>query len=117
MIGSLYTQDQYQEFTLPYDKGKIMQLEKLTDQILQGYLINRDEALKLVEYPLEQLRISAKKITGHFFKEKIELCCISNGKCGNCTENCKLPQNLCHDRPAERNRHGNCRLKGEEAVI
>lgn len=90
MIGRLYTQDQYQEFTLPYDKGKIMQLEKLTDQILQGYLINRDEALKLVEYPLEQLRISAKKITGHFFKEKIELCCISNGKCGNCTENCKF---------------------------
>lgn len=67
-----------------------MQLEKLTDLILDGYLINRDEALELLNLPLEQLRVSAKKITGHFFKEKVELCCISNGKCGNCTENCKF---------------------------
>ena len=68
----------------------IMQLEKLTDQILEGYLINRNEALELVKLPLEQLRDSAKKITAHFFKEKVELCCISNGKCGNCTENGKF---------------------------
>ncbi len=67
-----------------------MQLEKLTDQILNGYLISRDEALELLNEPLEALRVSAKKITSHFFKEKIELCCISNGKCGNCTENCKF---------------------------
>ena len=67
-----------------------MQLEKLTDLIIDGYLIQRDEALELLNLPLEELRLSAKKITAHFFKEKVELCCISNGKCGNCTENCKF---------------------------
>lgn len=67
-----------------------MQLSDLTQKILDGYLITRDEAVELIDAPLEDLRVSASTITRHFFKEKVELCCISNGKCGNCTENCKF---------------------------
>ncbi len=67
-----------------------MQLKDLADKIIDGYEITKEEALELYDAPLEELRESASKITSHFFKEAIELCCISNGKCGKCSENCKF---------------------------
>lgn len=67
-----------------------MQLKDLADKIIDGYEITKEEALELYDAPLEDLKESARKITSHFFKEAIELCCISNGKCGKCSENCKF---------------------------
>ncbi len=67
-----------------------MQLKDLADKIIDGYEITKDEALELYDAPLDELKESASKITSHFFKEAIELCCISNGKCGKCSENCKF---------------------------
>lgn len=67
-----------------------MQLKDLADKIIDGYKITKEEALELYDAPLDELRESASKITSHFFKEAIELCCISNGKCGKCSENCKF---------------------------
>ena len=67
-----------------------MQLKDLADKIIDGYEITKEEALELYDAPLEELKESASKITSHFFKEAIELCCISNGKCGKCSENCKF---------------------------
>lgn len=67
-----------------------MQLKDLADKIIDGYEITKEEALELYYAPLEELKESASKITSHFFKEAIELCCISNGKCGKCSENCKF---------------------------
>lgn len=67
-----------------------MQLKDLADKIIDGYEITKEEALELYDAPLDELRESASKITSHFFKKAIELCCISNGKCGKCSENCKF---------------------------
>lgn len=67
-----------------------MQLKDLADKIIDGYEITKEEALELYDAPLDELKESASKITSHFFKESIELCCISNGKCGKCSENCKF---------------------------
>lgn len=67
-----------------------MQLKDLADKIIDGYEITKEEALELYDVPLDELKKSASKITSHFFKEAIELCCISNGKCGKCSENCKF---------------------------
>ena len=67
-----------------------MQLKDLADKIIDGYEITKEEALELYDAPLYELKESASKITSHFFKEAIELCCISNGKCGKCSENCKF---------------------------
>lgn len=67
-----------------------MQLKDLADKIIDGYEITKEEALELYDAPLDELKDSASKITSHFFKEAIELCCISNGKCGKCSENCKF---------------------------
>lgn len=67
-----------------------MQLKDLADKIIDGYEITKEEALELYDAPLDELKESASKITSHFFREAIELCCISNGKCGKCSENCKF---------------------------
>lgn len=67
-----------------------MQFKDLADKIIDGYEITKEEALELYDAPLDELKESASKITSHFFKEAIELCCISNGKCGKCSENCKF---------------------------
>ncbi len=67
-----------------------MQLKDLADKIIDGYEITKEEALELYDAPLDELKESSSKITSHFFKEAIELCCISNGKCGKCSENCKF---------------------------
>lgn len=67
-----------------------MQLKDLADKIIDGYEITKEEASELYDAPLDELKESASKITSHFFKEAIELCCISNGKCGKCSENCKF---------------------------
>ena len=67
-----------------------MQLKDLAYKIIDGYEITKEEALELYDAPLDELKESASKITSHFFKEAIELCCISNGKCGKCSENCKF---------------------------
>jgi biotin synthase len=67
-----------------------VQIKDLADKIIDGYEITKEEALELYDAPLDELKESASKITSHFFKEAIELCCISNGKCGKCSENCKF---------------------------
>lgn len=67
-----------------------MQLKDLADSVIHGYEVTREEALELYNAPLELLKEGASKITSAFFKEALELCCISNGKCGKCSEDCKF---------------------------
>ncbi|MBQ9273534.1 MAG: biotin synthase BioB [Succinivibrio sp.] len=67
-----------------------MQIDHITEHILKGGAITREEAWLLLKLPLEELRVSAKRLTEEFFQDKVELCCISNGKCGGCGEDCKF---------------------------
>ena len=67
-----------------------MQLNDLADKVINGYQVTKEEAIELYNAPLEQLKQSAKKITEHFFSNALEFCCISNGKCGKCSEDCKF---------------------------
>lgn len=67
-----------------------MQLDVLADKVIDGYQLTRDEAIAVYNSPLDELKNTAGRITSHFFKEAIELCCISNGKCGKCSEDCKF---------------------------
>ena len=67
-----------------------VQLKDLADKVINGYSLTREEAVELYNAPLEELKQSASKITNHFFQNTLELCCISNGKCGRCSEDCKF---------------------------
>ncbi|MCI8494237.1 MAG: biotin synthase BioB [Lachnospiraceae bacterium] len=65
------------------------QLETLKNKVLEGYAINRKDAILLSQMPLESLCSAADEIRTHFCGNDFDLCTIVNGKSGKCTENCK----------------------------
>ena len=50
-----------------------MQIEKLAEKIISGYVLTKEEALELYKAPLEVLKESASKITHH--SENLENFC------------------------------------------
>ncbi|MEG1544071.1 MAG: biotin synthase BioB [Tannerellaceae bacterium] len=65
-------------------------IEKLEQQVLDGYRINEVEALLLASQPdKEALYKAAYRITRHFMGNKFDTCSIINAKSGNCSEDCK----------------------------
>lgn len=72
-------------------------IKKLVEDIKNGYLINREEAMILLDYDLEVLANYANDIRKHFLGNKFDLCCIINGKSGKCSEDCRFcAQSLHH---------------------
>lgn len=68
---------------------KRMELKELKDKVLQGELLNKEEALSLVDAPLDDLCTAADEIRQHFCGNAFDICTIINGKSGKCSENCK----------------------------
>jgi len=65
-------------------------VSELKNKIINdGYMIDREETLKLYEEPLEELAECADEIRKHFCGNKFDICTIINGKSGRCSENCK----------------------------
>lgn len=71
-------------------------VEVLKERILSGELIDRNDALSLIDAPLEELCQAAdeirRKMAGSFF----DICTIINGKCGKCSEDCKYCAQSAH---------------------
>lgn len=65
-------------------------MESLVKKIKSGYLISKDEAMKLIDYDLDSLKFYANSIREHFLSNKFNVCGIVNGKNGNCSEDCKF---------------------------
>lgn len=65
------------------------ELESLKQKVLEGYKVNKREALALAELPLEDLGVAADEIRKKFCGDSFDLCTIINGKSGKCSENCK----------------------------
>lgn len=66
-------------------------IQKLYEQIKDGYSINKEEALQLLDkYDYKKLGEYANKIREYFLKDEFDLCSIINGKSGYCSENCKF---------------------------
>lgn len=61
----------------------------LKNKILNGYKITKEEALLLSTKPLSLLCQSADEIRKYFCGNLFDICTIINGKCGNCSEDCK----------------------------
>lgn len=61
-----------------------------TDDIINGMSIDMDMARDIYNMPLDEIRESCIKITKANFKDSFELCSITNGKSGRCSENCKF---------------------------
>lgn len=63
---------------------------KLVEDIKNGYLINKKEAIQLLEYDMEILLDCANDIRNYFLGDNFDLCSIVNGKSGKCSEDCKF---------------------------
>lgn len=65
-------------------------IDELKQKVLDGGLINEEEATRLANHPnKEALYEAAHDITRHFQGNKFDTCSIINAKSGNCSEDCK----------------------------
>lgn len=72
-------------------------VSELRDKVLEGYTVNRQEALILYkEVPLEELAAAANEIREKMSGNGFDLCTIINGKCGKCSEDCKYCAQSAH---------------------
>ena len=67
-----------------------MNLKELTNKVLNGKQIVKEEALFLYGQPLLELCESANTIRQHFCANQFDICTIINAKSGGCSENCKF---------------------------
>ena len=58
------------------------------NKIMNGYLLDREDALSLAEEPLEKLEAAANEIREYFCGNLFDICTIINAKSGKCPENC-----------------------------
>ena len=73
---------------------------EMKDKILRGKWIGREEALRLAEEPLEELRQAADEIRRKVCGSGFDLCTIVNAKCGRCSEDCRYCAQSAHYRTA-----------------
>lgn len=69
---------------------------KLTEKVLSGELITREEALRLSSEPLDELAPAADTIRRFQCGSTFDLCTIINAKSGRCSENCKFCAQSAH---------------------
>lgn len=72
-------------------------LKALTEKVLRGEQITKEEAMFLYQQPLTQLCESADEIRRHFCSNQFDICTIINGKSGRCSENCKFCAQSAHN--------------------
>ena len=79
-----------------------MNIIDLKNDILNGKLINKTEAMALVDVDIDLLCSFADEIRQKMCDNKFDLCSIVNGKSGKCSENCKFcAQSSFYDTGAE----------------
>ena len=71
-------------------------VEQLKNKVLGGGEVTREEALELMDAPLEVLSQAADQLREHFCGDRFDLCTIVNGKCGKCSEDCKYCAQSAH---------------------
>lgn len=59
-------------------------------RVLQGESLGRENALQLLNEPLEEMCQASDRIRQHFCGNRFDLCTIINAKSGNCSENCRF---------------------------
>lgn len=76
----------------------------LKEKVFTGGTVTKEEALLLLDAPLEELTAAADEIRKHFNGNTFDMCTIINGKCGKCSEDCKY---WCAERPLPHLLRGN----------
>ncbi|MDO5392538.1 MAG: biotin synthase BioB [Eubacteriales bacterium] len=71
-------------------------IQQLKEKVFSNELVTREEALTLIDAPLDQLTQAADEIRMHFNGNAFDICTIINGKCGRCSEDCKYCAQSAH---------------------
>lgn len=71
-------------------------VEQMKKKVLGGELLTREEAVRLWEEPLLELREAAEEIRKKMCGSGFDICTIVNGKCGRCSEDCKYCAQSAH---------------------
>ncbi len=71
-------------------------VNKLKNSVLQGKSISKEDALLLVNAPLDELLQAANNIREHFCKNIFDVCSIINARSGKCSEDCKFCAQSAH---------------------
>ena len=69
---------------------KLTTMEKIKNKLYAGGQITKEEAMGLIEAPLDELCAAANEVREHFCGNVFDVCTIINGKSGKCSENCKF---------------------------
>ncbi|MBR4706522.1 MAG: biotin synthase BioB [Pseudobutyrivibrio sp.] len=67
-----------------------MGIKELTEKVIAGEDLTKEEALSLVDASLEELCAGADAIRKHFNGDQFDMCAILSVKGGRCSENCKF---------------------------
>ena len=65
-------------------------VDKLKNKVLDNYKINKEDALNLIDVPLNELTNAANEIRQHFCGNGFDACTLINIKNGRCSEDCKF---------------------------
>ncbi|MDR2267444.1 MAG: biotin synthase BioB [Christensenellaceae bacterium] len=89
----------------------------MKEKILAGDRISKQDAMRLVDVPLEELCRAADEIREKVCGNTFDMCSIINGKSGGCTENCKFcAQSKHHKTHIEELNPPDCDVVVSEAV-
>lgn len=76
-------------------------LDTLKHNIVNGVLINRQEALELIDLPLKELSQAADEIRQQMCGNQFDLCTIVSAKSGRCEEDCAYCAQSAHHEVAD----------------
>lgn len=65
-------------------------VDELKSKVLDNYKVTKEDALNLVDSPLDDLTSAANEIRHHFCGNKFDACTLINIKNGRCSEDCKF---------------------------
>ena len=65
-------------------------VEKLKNKIISGQLINKNEALSIINEDCDILGQAANEIRKYFCENEFDLCSVISGRIGRCSEDCKF---------------------------
>lgn len=64
-------------------------VKKMSQKVLAGEMLSKEDALRLAGEPLEELCMAADELRKKLCGNGFDICTIVNGKCGKCSEDCK----------------------------
>lgn len=76
----------------------VIEVDKIADRVIRGHRLDKEEAMSLIDAPLDALCRRADEIRRHYLSDAFDVCAIINAKSGVCSEDCTFcAQSARHD--------------------